>query len=71
LGGTSGAEQRKHALDPDTTLIVLNTLGKLRAHDHGMFGTCLDCADPYRKNLPPEIPRIAANFDIDLGSGPN
>lgn len=51
---------------PDSAPIVLDTLGKLRSHGYGMFGTCLDCSRLYRMDAPAEQ-RISAHFDIDLG----
>lgn len=45
--------------------IVLDTLGKLYAHGHGLDGWCLDCAGRY---LPaaPATERVRSSFDIDM-----
>jgi len=43
----------------------LDTLGRLYATGHGLFGSCNDCAKLYRMADPPER-RISSNFDIDL-----
>jgi hypothetical protein len=58
---------------PDASQIVLDALGKLHEHGHGMFGVCLDCAGLYRMSVPAEQ-RISSDFDINLpklGSKPN
>jgi hypothetical protein len=47
--------------------IVLDTIGKLEKHGHGLFGWCCDCAATYRKDLLPLIERPAL-FDIDLSA---
>ncbi|HWI26884.1 MAG TPA: hypothetical protein VN668_07925 [Stellaceae bacterium] len=44
-------------------MIVLDTLGKLRADGFGLFGCCHDCDALYRKGDPHPI---GGNFDIDL-----
>lgn len=36
---------------PDTRRILLDTLGKLRAHGHGLFGCCLDCGEISKREL--------------------
>ncbi len=46
-------------------LIVIDTLGALLAHGHGLFGWCEDCAETYDKTLLPVIQRPAI-FEIDL-----
>jgi len=47
---------------PTTTL---DTLGRLHATGHGLFGSCIDCAKLYRMDTPAEQ-RVSSNFDIDL-----
>jgi hypothetical protein len=51
--------------DERTTPIAIDTLGKLRARGYGLWGSCLDCAALYRKDVPAEE-RISSSFDIDL-----
>jgi|SRR6516162_2327049 hypothetical protein len=51
--------------NPD--LIVLQTLGDLLDHGHGMSGWCSDCAETYEPTLLPLISR-PAGFDIDLAA---
>jgi hypothetical protein len=51
--------------DDRTTPIALDTLGKLRARGNGLWGSCLDCAALYRKDLPAEM-QISSSFDINL-----
>ena len=45
-------------------MIVLDTIGKLDRHGHGMFGWCGRCATLYRPERGPSNP--PASFDIDL-----
>jgi hypothetical protein len=47
--------------------IVLDTLGKLADHGHGMGGWCRACAATSRKELLPLIERPAF-FSVDLGA---
>jgi hypothetical protein len=47
------------------TTIVLDTLGKLRAHGHGLNGWCLDCAARYRPAAP-AAEWVRAGFDVDM-----
>jgi len=47
---------------PTTTL---DTLGRLYATGHGLFGFCTDCAKLYRMADPPER-CVPSNFDVDL-----
>jgi hypothetical protein len=50
---------------PDTRRIHLDTLGRLRAHRHGLFGYCLACDERHRNPVPGEQ-RIGGIFAIDL-----
>jgi hypothetical protein len=50
---------------PETSYIVIATLGQLRAHQHGLFGYCNDCGDKYGMDVPAER-RRGGLFDIDL-----
>lgn len=45
--------------------IVVDTLGKLRAHGRGLWGWCRGCAKLYRMSDPPQR-RPLASFDIDM-----
>jgi hypothetical protein len=45
--------------------IIIDTIGKLAAHGHGLFGWCRDCAATYRKELSPLIERPAM-FSVDM-----
>ena len=47
--------------------IVLDTLGKLRAHGYGMFAWCSACAAPYPCDVPPDrlLHRLAARATIE------
>jgi hypothetical protein len=45
--------------------IVLDTLGKLYAHGHGLDGWCLDCSARYRPSAP-AAEQTSAGFDVDI-----
>jgi hypothetical protein len=47
--------------------IVLDTLGKLYAHGHGLAGWCLDCSARYRPTAPAAHP-VLAGFDVDMAA---
>jgi hypothetical protein len=51
--------------DDPTKPIAIDTLGKLRTRGYGLWGSCLDCAALYRKDVPARE-RISSSFDIDL-----
>jgi hypothetical protein len=48
-----------------TTPIAIDTLGRLRDHGYALWGSCLDCAALYRKDVPAGQ-GIVSSFDIDL-----
>jgi hypothetical protein len=45
--------------------LILDTLGKLAAHGHGLDGWCLDCSARYRPAVPAAM-RARADFAIDM-----
>jgi hypothetical protein len=49
-------------------MIVLDTLGKLWQHGHGMFGWCSDCGSPsrYWQDVKARRAPRPASFNIDL-----
>ncbi|HEV2549592.1 MAG TPA: hypothetical protein VGU20_19910 [Stellaceae bacterium] len=49
-------------------MIVLDTLGKLHRHGHGLFGWCFECGSPsrYWEDVRARRAPKAAIFDIDL-----
>jgi hypothetical protein len=49
-------------------MIVLDTLGKLHRHEHGLFGWCGNCGDPSRYWADVKARRTPqrAQLDIDL-----
>lgn len=52
---------------PRMPTIVLDTLGKLYAHGHGLYGRCLDWSARYRPSAPAaEQPR--AGFVVDIAA---
>jgi hypothetical protein len=51
LAGASGARHRTRS-SPAADLIVLDTLGKLYAHGHGIGGYCLTCQRVSSVSLP-------------------
>jgi hypothetical protein len=52
---------------PRMHTIVLDTLGRVAAHGHGLVGWCLDCSARYRPATPAaEQPR--AGFDVDMAA---
>jgi hypothetical protein len=52
---------------PRMPTIVLDTLGKLYAHGHGLDGWCLDCSARYRPSAPAAT-QARAGFDIDMAT---
>lgn len=62
---------------PDVTQkrVALNSLGTLLEGGYALWSSCQDCAEAYRKDLPPEL-RRRAEFKLDLraliaGRGPD
>jgi hypothetical protein len=51
-------------------MIVLDTLGKLYQHGHGLFGWCSECGSPSRYREDVRAGRLPqrAMFDVDLGA---
>ncbi len=49
------------------TPIILDTIGKLHEHRHGLFGWCRPCSSRYRMAARPED-NPPAIFDIDLAT---
>jgi hypothetical protein len=47
--------------------IILDTLGRLAAHGHGLDGWCLDCSAQYRPAVP-AAQRVRAGFVIDMAA---
>jgi hypothetical protein len=47
--------------------IILDTLGKLYAHGHGLVGWCLDCAGRYRPATPASE-KVRSSFDVDMAT---
>jgi hypothetical protein len=45
--------------------IILDTLGKLYAHGHGLDGWCLDCAGRYRPGAP-ATEQVRSSFDVNM-----
>ena len=48
------------------TEIALDTLGRLAARRHSLFGSCLDCARRYRYELGAR--NQPSQFDIEIGA---
>jgi hypothetical protein len=65
--GTVSDEEALMPPHPRQRMISLDTLGRLRDHGYGMFGTCLDCSALYRMDAP-AAECIGGSFDIDLGA---
>ena len=52
---------------PRMHTIILDTLGKLYAHGHGLVGWCLDCAGRYRPATP-AAEHVRSSFDVNMSA---